>query len=196
MQSVQDRITTLIEARRPWVVTESYVGPDRRQNDRTESDPVPTFAVPNTVQRKARQDGITTLADDIEEAWQRIELQQMKRHAFQVAFLANLAGASATPARPAGFIFELERIPVVLKDLLSRAQSPSLADTLNPLAIMVIEKISDAVGDPNRLAAEQPEVSAISLEILRLCLGVTDGTKARAEVLRSVQGFLMRVRAS
>jgi CheY-like chemotaxis protein len=192
MQAVQDRITTLIEARRPWVVTESYIGPDRRQNDRTEADPVPTFVVPNTVQRKARQEGVTTLTDDIEEAWGRIEVQQMKRHAFQVAFLAYLAGAPSTPARPSGFVFELERIPVVLKELLARVQSPHLVEAVQPLAILVIDKINDAVGDPNRLAEQQSAISALSLEILRLCLGVVDGGKARAEVVRSVQGFLMR----
>lgn len=195
MQAVQDRITTLIEARRPWVVTESYIGPDRRQSERADADPVPTFNVPNTVQRKARQESLTSLADDVEDAWERIEVQQMKRHAFQVAFLVELAAAPPSQGRPGGFLSELERVPAVARELVARIRSPDLADLVLPLAARLIDRISNSTGDPGLLMADLPELSEWSLEILRLCLGIADRDKARTEVGRSVRAFLMRTRA-
>lgn len=192
MQAVQDRITTLIEARRPWVVTETYIGPDRRQADRGDGDAIQTFDVPNTVRRKARQESLASLAEDIEAAWQRIEVQQMKRHAFQVAFLTELATAPPTKARPAGFVLELERIPAVLRELLSRIRSPDLADLVHPLAARLVDRIAGSSGDARLLVADLPELSRCAFEILRLCLGIADGEKARAEVSRSVRAFLMR----
>lgn len=192
MQAVQDRITALIEARRPWVVTESYIGPDRRQSERAEADPVPTFDVPNTVRRKARQESLASLAVDVEGAWERIEVQQMKRHAFQVAFLTQLAAASPPRGRPGGYVMELERVPAVVRELVARIRSPELSDLVQPLAHRMVDRIAGSTGDPGLLAAELPDLSEAAMEILRLCLGVADGDKARAEVNRSVRAFLMR----
>jgi CheY-like chemotaxis protein/flagellar motor switch/type III secretory pathway protein FliN len=192
MQAVQDRITALIEARRPWVVTENYIGPDRRQSERVESDPIPTFDVPNTVRRKARQESLASLAEDVESAWQRIEVQQMKRHAFQVAFLTELAAAPPTRGRPGGYLTELERVPVVVRVLIARIRSPELSDLVQPLALGMVDRIAESTGDPGLLSAELPDLTVAAMEILRLCLGVADGDKAWAEVNRSVRGFLKR----
>ncbi len=192
MQAVQDRITALIEARRPWVVTESYIGPDRRQAERVEADPIPTFDVPNTVRRKARQESLANLTADIEGAWQRIEVQQMKRHAFQIAFLTELAAVPPNQGRPGGYVMELERVPVVVRELVGRIRAPELIDLVQPLADRLVDRITESTGDPGLLAAELPGLSEAALEILRICLGVTDGDKARAEVNRSVRAFVMR----
>ena len=49
------RIANLVHCRKPFVATAAYIGPDRRSDDRHKSDEVGLLRVPNTLERKAKQ---------------------------------------------------------------------------------------------------------------------------------------------
>lgn len=88
---ILDRIKVLVRARKPFVVTSDYIGPDRRKDESRESE-IPQIEVPNTLRSKIQGEKIdrAALAKAIENAQESINDQKLKRNAFQVAFLVEV----------------------------------------------------------------------------------------------------------
>jgi len=87
---ILDRIDSLVHNRKPFVVTTDYVGPDRRfQKDRP-SD-VKHIDVPNSLRDKALgKVDAAALKERIRATRESIDGQKIDRHAFQVAYLADM----------------------------------------------------------------------------------------------------------
>ncbi len=86
-----ERITTLICARKDFVVTGDYIGPDRRRvSDRT-SD-VPLFKAPNTLQAAAHGDmeQLRAAHDEIAGSRDSVERERIRRLSMRVATAARL----------------------------------------------------------------------------------------------------------
>lgn len=90
-QQLVDRIKTLTEKRKPFVVTSDYIGPDRRK-DTSRGSEIPLIEVPNTLSAKISGEKIdpTKLASMISRAQNTINDQRLKRNAFQICFLVGL----------------------------------------------------------------------------------------------------------
>ncbi|MEQ8604679.1 MAG: response regulator [Marivibrio sp.] len=88
---ILERIKVLVQARKPFVVTSDYIGPDRRKDDSRKSE-IPQIEVPNTLRAKIRGEKIdrTELNRSIEEAQNSINDQKLKRNAFHIAFLVEV----------------------------------------------------------------------------------------------------------
>ena len=85
-----DRIKLLIEARKPFVVTTDYIGPDRRKATDRE-DKIPRLEVPNALRAKAT--GSKDVALDqkaMADAIATINLQKLERYAVQIGVLTEL----------------------------------------------------------------------------------------------------------
>jgi len=86
---LMERIDTLIEARKPFVVTSDYIGPTRRKPSNRESN-VPLLEVPNTLRDKAK--GLKAdkgLQQAIDAAVAEINLQKLERYGVQIVYLAD-----------------------------------------------------------------------------------------------------------
>ncbi|WP_165772038.1 response regulator [Niveispirillum lacus] len=124
-KQVQDRLTNLIEARKSFVVTADYIGPDRRRQPR-EGIQIPLFEVPNTLRMKALgQFDRNRAADAIADSLDAINQQKIVRSGFQVAFLIDFAlpGLMAGADRMSGD--HLLRAGLALEDMMRRLKPES-----------------------------------------------------------------------
>jgi DNA-binding response OmpR family regulator len=81
------RIEILMMARKPFVVTSEYIGPDRRQVKDRPSD-VPLIEVPNSLRAKATGENSSSVdAAAISAAIDEINIQKLERYAFQIGWL-------------------------------------------------------------------------------------------------------------
>lgn len=121
-----ERMRTHVLARKGFVVTSDYVGPDRRKaGDR--SGPAQAIEVVNSLRLKAAE-GLTGLAaqaaveGQVRENRSQVNLERMRRAAFQIGVIAGFVAqearsADATGARRA----DLDKILATAQDLASLA---------------------------------------------------------------------------
>jgi len=92
-KKLMDRINVVAYKRKPFVVTSSYIGPDRRTKleKEREGQKIPSIDVPNTLEAKARGRPLSmeALKEMIGEAMFEINEQRLKRHSYQIAFLVG-----------------------------------------------------------------------------------------------------------
>jgi CheY-like chemotaxis protein len=88
---LRQEINALAEARRPFVVTSDYVGPDRRAGSDRQSA-IPLLEVPNTLKVKAEGKEGSDLSAAIDAMMEEVNRQKLIRHGVQIAFLVDHAG--------------------------------------------------------------------------------------------------------
>jgi len=121
-----NRIMALVKARKPFVVTSGYIGPDRRkpgeEGVRKEGEQIEPLAVPNVLRAKLMSDGkrgadVNQIQQEIDSFIKKVNLQKLDRHAHQALWLVErivpgLAfGGPDEPTRRA-----LERLLYVAED--------------------------------------------------------------------------------
>lgn len=88
---LRDRINVLTFNRKPFVVTASYIGPDRRKQPRPDRQEVPLIEVPNSL--KAKATGLISSSEmqrAIDEMITQVNRQKMERNAFHIDYLVKL----------------------------------------------------------------------------------------------------------
>lgn len=89
-QKIIDRVSFLIEKRKPFVVTTDYVGPDRRKSIRPGTQEIPLIDVPNTLASKAKgKYDPRNLQGEIQKTLWQVNAQKIERHVFQVSYLVD-----------------------------------------------------------------------------------------------------------
>lgn len=84
------RVTNLIENRKLFVATDTYVGPDRRQKPRLAPDEPPLVRVPNTLRHKATGDPTAALSPTaMQAAIDAIVLQRIQHLSIEATKLAS-----------------------------------------------------------------------------------------------------------
>lgn len=87
-----DRVTVLVDRRKPFVVTSNYIGPDRRKDPTRGSGDANFIEVPNTLAAKMK--GKTVKPEEVQEAIQSAQKEvnemKMQRNAFQISFIVAL----------------------------------------------------------------------------------------------------------
>ena len=86
---LKSRIVTLIEQRKPFVVTSDYIGPTRRENG-SRGALIPLINVPNALREKAT--GVNdeqNSRETIEATIRLINLQKLKQYTVQITYLAH-----------------------------------------------------------------------------------------------------------
>lgn len=155
-KQVRERIVSLIEARKGFVVTADYTGPDRRKSPR-EGAQVPVLDAPNTLRLKATgqwtQSGARML---LNEAIATVTTQKRLRASIQVAFLIEFAlDGLARPVPDRMSIDHVGRIGGFLDDLLRR-----LGDDGDHAPVEAVARAIKTLADKARTTAETGPVSA------------------------------------
>jgi len=115
------RIEQLVQARKPFVVTSEYIGPDRRKSQDRESD-IPLLQVPNSLRVKVTgEDEGAISQEEINQAIADINIHKLERHAFQIEWLVE----RIVPALESGNLSEeinehLDRLLYVAHDISRR----------------------------------------------------------------------------
>ncbi|CAA6606518.1 Putative response regulator receiver domain [Rhodospirillaceae bacterium LM-1] len=90
VQALHERINLLIESRRPFVVTQNYIGPERRTEPRQGTTQIPEISVPSSLRNRAfgRTDDELHLKA-VSSAWEIVKKQRAERLIFQIGWLAQ-----------------------------------------------------------------------------------------------------------
>lgn len=94
-REIVGHIENLTHARKAFVVTTDYIGPNRRRQVRPGTQEIPLIAVPNPL--RSRMTGQITehsLKRSIQSAQKIINEQKVIRHAFQIGWLMNQIGGT------------------------------------------------------------------------------------------------------
>lgn len=147
ISAIQHHINLIIHKRRPFIVTSSYIGPDRR-NDPTHISTTPRIDVPNTLKAKVIGDTVDwgglhrQIADRVTE----INAERLRRNAFELSFLVEMTLSSFDSGLPdTELLSKLERLQSVTTDTLERLagsiyeQSTELCGTLLQVLTSIIE---------------------------------------------------------
>lgn len=193
-KQVQDRLVNLIEARKSFVVTADYIGPDRRRQPR-EGIQIPLFDVPNTLRMKAAgQFDRGRAAEALANAHEAINLQKVVRNGFQVAFLIDFAcpGVSVGGDRMAAD--HLLRAGIALDDLMRRLRPESdlrgQAETYAATIRAAVEQFKAAPDKP--LIGVQP-LRAAAIGICALTARRADLPAVEGEVRGAVTSYRNRL---
>jgi DNA-binding response OmpR family regulator len=115
-----DRVETLVEQRKPFVVTCDYVGPDRRKSD-SRPTTVPMLEVPNSLKVKVTRGSSSQLQTEIRAMIDEINEQKLDRHVNQINWLADaLTNEFADHGRSAILYEHLDRMVIVAEDATRR----------------------------------------------------------------------------
>jgi CheY-like chemotaxis protein len=136
------RVKSLTDARKGFVVTSDYIGPDRRR-DPARGGVIPLFDVPNTLKLKSRSDSEIARIDvevpnAIRDARAKINSERAKRNVFQLSVLGHFAQEALTATQP--LERDLDRLEATLKDLVQRLETSS-----NDAAIKLCEQVDQAI---------------------------------------------------
>ncbi len=123
---VIQRIKNQINARKPFVVTSAYIGPDRRKPgpDHDRGMHIDPIEVPNTLRAKALSDNsvdVAAVQSQIDACIQKVNLEKLDRHAYQVTWLVDRivpelqSGEPSTNAKN-----QLNRLLYVVEDISRR----------------------------------------------------------------------------
>jgi DNA-binding response OmpR family regulator len=145
------RLKSLTEARKGFVVTSDYIGPDRRRDPARGAGSIPLFDVPNTLRLKTRPEGEVMRVDAeiphaIRDARGKINVERAKRDAFQLSVLAHFAQEALAATQP--LERDLDRLDATLKDLVQRLET-SPNDAAAKLCAEVDAAIAGAKGGEN-----------------------------------------------
>jgi len=129
-----ERVRTLVDARKAFVVTADYIGPDRRKNPDRASDKR-LLEVPNTLRSKARPGASgaseTDVMSAVREVRVKVEELRLVGTAFQVRLLSHFAlkaGNDGTPLEK--YVAPLSAFSRLLHDKFHKASDSALASAV------------------------------------------------------------------
>jgi len=122
------RLRTHAEARKPFVITSDYIGPDRRKA-RPNQQVATLFDVPNLLLAKAQdphwpEQAARAANESIKDARVKINVERVARSAFQLAFLVQSLKDSFKAVAPLDG--DLARLEEVSKDLGKRVEGSAI----------------------------------------------------------------------
>ncbi|TGY87432.1 response regulator receiver protein [Marinicauda algicola] len=122
----EERIRTLVKARKPFIVTSDYIGPDRRRDSNRDSGSVKPIEAPNTLKAAVEgdEDEMNRAAAWIREAQQTVEHERLRRLCMRIVVGMEVAVREKQANRePQLDIGDLERSAKELRMRLSRAKA-------------------------------------------------------------------------
>ena len=129
--AIQSHVNFIVNERKPFVVTSSYIGPDCRKDPKHTSN-VPLIEVPNTL--KAKIDGepidFNALRQQIMCNNKQVNDERLRRNAFELSFLVELALAGHASEEPVAKLrANLRRLHIVVGDTIERMRGSDFEDS-------------------------------------------------------------------
>lgn len=135
LQDLTEKINSLCHAKRSFVVTRNYAGPDRPHLRDENGKNAPHFSPPNTLGAKVlKQIKDERIEDALKKGVSRFNELKMERLLVQLAWL--LDRINPEKGEPFDIFFMLEQIETVLEDLTIRAENSRFSDSKNICAEM------------------------------------------------------------
>ena len=138
---VAERIENLTRARKDFVVTTDYIGPDRRKGGpRPGAQEIPTLEVPNPLAVKTSGASLAEMEEKIQAALHVINEQKVERHAFQIEYLVNQIMPIYKEGASKALIPLVKRLVNVSADIKARLETTKyvhvsqLCDTVHEVA--------------------------------------------------------------
>lgn len=193
-KQVQDRLANLIEARKNFVVTADYLGPDRRRQPR-EGIQIPLFDVPNTLRMKALGQFDRNRANDgIATAMEAINAQKIVRNGFQVAFLIDFAAPGLMAGGDRMATDHLLRSGTALDDLMRRLRPDSdLRRQAETYAATIRATVEAFKARPDKPLEGVPPLLAAAFGLAALTARRADLAAVEAEVRGAVTAYRNRL---
>lgn len=143
-----DRLRTHVHARKGFVVTSDYVGPNRR-NDPTRPNSAKPITVVNSMKLKAVEgktgfEAQIAIQAGVEAGKQSVNEERMRRAAFQIGIVAGFVHAQTAQANETVRRTDLERIHHLAEEMMSLAQSLN-AEQAFKTAATVVEVAGNAI---------------------------------------------------
>jgi DNA-binding response OmpR family regulator len=177
------RIRTHTEARKPFIVTSDYIGPDRRRAPPRNSADL--FQVPNRLLAKASVSPRTAAADEIKLANARVNAERARKCAFKIAFTLQCLRDTDT----ANVMGDLGQLEAVARDLLTRAQG-SERNAVHAAVTGLLDALAPIqAGDVSVTHLDKMDQSA------RTLLGLLYPGRSKDEILREVSAAVVTVKA-
>ena len=184
MGKMRRAIDTLISKRKPFVVTSTYIGPDRRKDPRPGTQEVPTIAVPNALRRQVtgNDDGINAA-----EITHMIREQRVERLAARITWTVGTLVASVREKGVADISYLINELRATAMDLHNRigetryAHQRALSESLLEVSVDLVEKGSVSDSDLELL----PQL-ALALE-LAMGHDDADSVEAALDISRTVR---------
>ncbi|MBI1212232.1 MAG: response regulator [Alphaproteobacteria bacterium] len=122
------RMKSLTEARKSFVVTSDYIGPDRRRDPTRGVSAIPMFDVPNTLRMRTRPDAQLVriegeIPNAIRESRAKINAERARRDVFHLSVIGYFVQEALTATQP--LERDLDRLDATLSDLTQRLESGS-----------------------------------------------------------------------
>jgi DNA-binding response OmpR family regulator len=188
MGKMRNAIDTLISKRKPFVVTSTYIGPDRRKDPRPGTQEVESITVPNALRHKVTGDdgGI-----NVAEVTHKIREQRVERSAARITWTVGTLVASVREQGDADVCHLIDELMFTARDLNNRigetryAHQLALSESLLGVAHDLVEKGSVSEADLELL----PQL-ALALE---LAMGRDDAgsIEAALDISRTVRNLPM-----
>ena len=179
------RVKVHTEARKPFVVTSEYLGPDRRKEANRDAPNLMT--VPNMLLAKAREffDGAASAIEEIRVAREKIEIERARKTAFKVACLLHTMREHVTASQPIDG--DIQKLEQTVCDLADRS-----SDFLDEAAAVVIAELGQAIAEPASSDAEK--LSELDRHT-RALLNVLYPSQSKEELMREVAASVAAMKA-
>ena len=138
----EDRIRTLIRARKPFIVTSDYIGPDRRRDPGRGSDDIPSIETPNLLKAVVENDeeALARTRALIDEARASVDTERLRRLCLRVIIGAEACQREITAGRAPNIdVTEFERGAREVRLRLSRTRSSEALRVARALCDVTIE---------------------------------------------------------
>lgn len=163
-----ERVENMIHARKPFVVTTDYIGPNRRKEHRSGTQEIPQFEVPNPLKAKIEAEpDEDKLRAKIEAMVGVFNEQKIERHAYQIVYLVErLIPKYAEGKIDDSVTSNLDRLRSVSSDLSRRVKGSRFAnwDKDCRSLVDVVSRIAEASMTP---APKDLEILENLAEILK-----------------------------
>lgn len=161
------RIRAIVESRKPFVVTIDYVGPDRRDADRSPRN-VERITVPNALRAKVRRDPEAAASPAaIESALKRITRARALSFDLGIGILISLIVDGGKRDRPARALVRLHKVGKLVSELQNLVMRGDFVDALPSCASLskLVRELVESGGEIARGARQTLEERAMALHL-------------------------------
>ncbi|MDX1737597.1 MAG: response regulator [Alphaproteobacteria bacterium] len=191
---LMDRIKALISARKEFIVTSDYIGPDRRKDVQRGSS-IQSMPVPNTLSAKVagKQISPVELSRAITRVNEQVNEMKMQRNAFQISFLVEMLipklKASDNSSEVEDYVRRLHKSSADTAARLAGTSYEHVSELCDSLTTTSLSLLAN-LGDPN--SKDVQLIKPLSDAILLAFNPDTDAESLSGQITGAVSGFHKR----
>lgn len=168
---LMERVENLVQNRKQFVVTTSYIGPERRSADRRSDNDLPSIDVPNTLRAKATGDESAIVSKNrIAETVQQVKTQKVYRIASQIGtktvILIERAEKFRNTPVPRDRLHEISELVGALNEHVTAENLVDYSGISTSMASVMENILNAVVPSPRQLEVLRIHSQAVSASII------------------------------